>query len=293
MVLAVGGGKGGTGKSVICTQLGVVFAQMGYRVVLVDADRQGANLHTFFGLEDPAISFEWIFHAQGDPNRAILPSGVKRLGLFAGLREEMLSQPDEEQMRALAERLRQLDADIVLWDVGSGSELWQTILFERADCGLLVSSPSPTSIEKDYRFFRHVCRWRLAEMPMQQSLPASGWLPVPWLASVMRVDMEQAHALQAQLRRAPLLVLINGALQPDDRAVGQDMIAALRRFFGIYGRAVGALDFDERLWLSIRQRRPAVLEYPESLWVEQLQVSARLILQSMHRSDWSTSPEAS
>src|SRR6516225_6221523 len=48
--LAVGGGRGGVGKSLIAANLAVYFAQLGKSVVLVDADSAGANLHAHFGL---------------------------------------------------------------------------------------------------------------------------------------------------------------------------------------------------------------------------------------------------
>src|SRR5512136_1558160 len=48
-IWSVGGGKGGIGKSLIAASLGWQLARMGRRVVLVDADLGGANLHTCLG----------------------------------------------------------------------------------------------------------------------------------------------------------------------------------------------------------------------------------------------------
>ena len=50
-IIAVGGGKGGVGKSVLAANLGIYLAQLGKHVVLLDADLGGANLHTFLGVE--------------------------------------------------------------------------------------------------------------------------------------------------------------------------------------------------------------------------------------------------
>ena len=44
-LIVVGGGKGGTGKSLIAANLAVLFSLQGRRVVLVDADLGLANLH--------------------------------------------------------------------------------------------------------------------------------------------------------------------------------------------------------------------------------------------------------
>ena len=49
-LLAVGGGRGGVGKSLIAQNLAVYFAQLGKSVALVDCDPTGTNMHTQFGL---------------------------------------------------------------------------------------------------------------------------------------------------------------------------------------------------------------------------------------------------
>src|SRR4030081_1775592 len=53
--IAVGGGRGGVGKSVLATNLGVYVAQLGRSVLLIDADPAGAALHTLLGLELPDL----------------------------------------------------------------------------------------------------------------------------------------------------------------------------------------------------------------------------------------------
>ena len=52
-VVAVGGGKGGIGKSLVSANMAVHWAQSGKRVVLLDADLGGANLHTYLGIPPP------------------------------------------------------------------------------------------------------------------------------------------------------------------------------------------------------------------------------------------------
>ena len=50
---AVAGGKGGTGKTVLTSNLGVGLAILGYKVILIDADLGGADLHLSFGMPVP------------------------------------------------------------------------------------------------------------------------------------------------------------------------------------------------------------------------------------------------
>ena len=46
-IYPIGGGKGGAGKSFITANLGVLLAKQGEKVLLVDLDLGGSNLHTF------------------------------------------------------------------------------------------------------------------------------------------------------------------------------------------------------------------------------------------------------
>src|SRR5881392_380339 len=49
-VIAVGGGRGGVGKSIVAVNLAVYLAQLGRKVLLIDTDPAGAELHTALGL---------------------------------------------------------------------------------------------------------------------------------------------------------------------------------------------------------------------------------------------------
>ncbi len=55
-ICCVGGGKGGTGKSVLALNLARTLAQEGLQVVLADMDLGGANLHILSGLRQTSAS---------------------------------------------------------------------------------------------------------------------------------------------------------------------------------------------------------------------------------------------
>ena len=61
-IIAVGGGKGGIGKSVVCTNLAIGMALSGQKVVLMDTDFGASNLHAMLGINNPAHGFQDFFN---------------------------------------------------------------------------------------------------------------------------------------------------------------------------------------------------------------------------------------
>ena len=55
-IWAIGGGKGGVGKSVVSSSLAAAMAAAGRRCAVIDADLGGANLHTLLGVSRPRYS---------------------------------------------------------------------------------------------------------------------------------------------------------------------------------------------------------------------------------------------
>jgi Mrp family chromosome partitioning ATPase len=49
-LIVVTGAKGGVGKSLLSANLAIYLATIGRKVVVVDADPTGANVHTFLGV---------------------------------------------------------------------------------------------------------------------------------------------------------------------------------------------------------------------------------------------------
>ena len=58
IVWAFGGGKGGVGKSLVCSAVATELARSGRRVVLLDADLGAANLHTLLGVVHPSATLD-------------------------------------------------------------------------------------------------------------------------------------------------------------------------------------------------------------------------------------------
>src|SRR5512134_4067696 len=62
-IWAVGGGKGGVGKSVVAASLAAAMAGTGRRCALIDVDLGGANLHTLLGVSRPRRTLSHLLSA--------------------------------------------------------------------------------------------------------------------------------------------------------------------------------------------------------------------------------------
>src|SRR5204863_3878543 len=84
-IIAVGGGKGGAGKSLLAANLGIFLSTLGKRVVLLDADLGGANLHTFVGVERPRVTLGDLFEKRvARVEDVVVETPIPGLGLVSG-----------------------------------------------------------------------------------------------------------------------------------------------------------------------------------------------------------------
>src|SRR5690606_22635470 len=139
-VMAVGGGRGGVGKSVLAVNLAVCLAQLGRRVALVDADPAGAVLHTMLGLELPLPKRDEADDDDAEPIATPVP-GLLLLPQAYTVGSTSPVRPGRKARWARG--LRYLDVDYVLLDLGAGTLPATLDLFLMADLGICVASPEP------------------------------------------------------------------------------------------------------------------------------------------------------
>ena len=155
-VLAVGGGKGGVGKSLISTNLAVSLAKAGARVVMLDADLGAPNLHTMFGIMRPDRTVEdFLSGRNASLDEVALPTPVANLRIIAGAEGARGSaHPTFQSKQKLLAELGRLAADVLLIDVGAGVDLDTIDFFNAADTRLVVLVPEITSLQNGYAFLK-------------------------------------------------------------------------------------------------------------------------------------------
>ena len=84
-IIAIAGGKGGVGKTLVTAGMSVALAEMDKKTVAVDVDFSGANLHQALGIISPPLTLaDLIFKRQKDINKLAIETSIPNLYLIAG-----------------------------------------------------------------------------------------------------------------------------------------------------------------------------------------------------------------
>ncbi len=155
-IIAVGGGKGGVGKTLISLTISLALAESGRKVTLIDADFGGANLHSMLGIHTPRLSLFDFFHGKvNDFNALVTKTPVANLSLICGAAGAVGMADIQYWDKLKAIRLfRQLQTDFVVTDLGAGTSLNEIDIFNAADQGIVVAQPEPPAIQECYSFIK-------------------------------------------------------------------------------------------------------------------------------------------
>jgi septum site-determining protein MinD len=139
--IAIGSGKGGTGKTFLTTNLGVALASFERDVVLLDADLELPSLELHFGLEGMKVTLNDILAGRAEIDRAIYNAQGGVRVVPAGISLYKLKKVDLATLGDIFEYLRS-KAEILLIDVppGIGGDVVATLAASRQM--LLVVIPS-------------------------------------------------------------------------------------------------------------------------------------------------------
>jgi flagellar biosynthesis protein FlhG len=277
-IWAVGGGKGGIGKSLITANVGICLAQLGKRVVLIDADLGGANLHTCLGVPSPRATLgEFIHRKIENLEDIVTETPIANLGLISGAYDFLgAANPKHAQKIRLLRKIQSLDYDFILLDLGAGTAFNTLDFFLTAEQGILAVLPEPTSIENAYRFIKTAFYRRLKmlephfgiremiQLAMDQQSARNVRTPADLLEEIRKVEPEKGARLIREMRRFRPKLVVNQVRAGGDAAIGHQIATAVRKYFGIDMEYIGHLEYDDAVWRSVRRRRPLLLEFPNS-----------------------------
>lgn len=286
VLVAVGGGKGGVGKSVLAALVGVECARRGFATALLDCDFGGPNLHSLLGMSSPRETIsDFVCRRTDSLADLAVPTPVPGLVLVAGPRgssgdANLLHQQRVRLKRAIAA----LPARVTVLDLGAGTHHDVVDFFLLASHGVLVVTPEALSVENAYRFLKVAFLRRIRGAAPSEGLKdliqaaardgGGARSPAELMARVSRSAPAAGEALARLMETFQPLLVVNQVRTPPDLALGESMSAAARRLFGVGLHLLGSLHHCEALARAVRARLPVV---PENLGPEVVADLGRLV----------------
>jgi flagellar biosynthesis protein FlhG len=289
--IAVGGGRGGVGKSLVAVNLAVYFAQLGKSVVLVDADASGSNLHAHFGLSAGIVEPNMEAATPDGVRRALIPTSVPGLSLLPAAHDAIspgLVLRAGRKMRWLA-GLRALSAEYLVVDVGPGHADFAVDLMLAADIAIAVTVPEPPAIEATYRFLRAAFRRRMRRVLGRDKLRSSmleramnevGSLPAPIeiVQRLARIDKVLAQTAWAEAQAMHIQLVVNQTRVRTDAELGAWMSGVVSRHYGVALDELGHVEQDDTVWLTVRRNKPLLVDSPTSKSARNMERIARRVV---------------
>ena len=290
-IWAFGGGKGGTGKSALAASVGFQLSRLGKRVVLVDADFGGANLHTCLGMPAAARSLlDFVRQGSNVADDYVATTPYPNLRLIGGRVDEGVGGLPVGWPARLSTALRALSVDIVLIDLGAGVATETVEVMNLADLKIFVSVPEPSSIENIASLLRGLCLQRLIQrlpsnearrrLLLVQAGQGSSRVRVAddLLREIEEVDTKLLGAARAIIEEMAMTLVTNQARDEADRKFGAQTAAVIRRHFGLPMSYAGFVHYDDAVWRTLRRGKMFMVDASRSRAAEDVRRLTRNLL---------------
>ena len=290
-IIAVGGGKGGVGKSFISSSIAIFLAQLGYETTAIDLDLGGANLHTSLGLplSNKGIN-EFILDPQANLSDLTQATHWPKLKLISGSSEATdVANIDEIQRSRIMSAIYRHKCDFTILDLSAGSHHATLDFFLMARHKLVVFTPEPSSIENAYRFlkagfFRKLRRYehQLQLKPQIDELLSNRETHgIKNPSDLMRVLIEREPVMGTKLKNIMsdlgFKIVLNQARTRQETELGFALQSVCNKYFGFPCDFLGGLEYDNAVWQSLRQKHHLLMANRQSHLYAQLMGIARKI----------------
>jgi len=279
-ILPIASGKGGVGKSLFAANLGIALGQAGKKVVLVDLDLGGSNLHLILGLRNlPSGIGVFINESRANFNDIVYKTDYENVRFVPGDAEiPGIANISQAQKRKLMSRLLALDADYLILDLGAGTSSHTIDFFLLSTMGIVVSTPTPTALVNAYLFMKNSV-FRILQQSLKKGttgaamidklLKNSGSLQKIYIQDVLEQlkvadPAGYAQVMQAFSRFRPRLVF-NMLEDPKDSEKAYKLRRSSQQYLGIDIEHLGIMYRDDVQDTALHAGLPIVSYKPKAV----------------------------
>jgi len=282
-IISVGSGKGGVGKSVIASNLALLLARKGKRVILADLDVGGANVHVMFGHFNSRLTLQdFLDRRVSSLNDTALKLDLPYdLKIIVGTGETLRSANLHYAKKVrLVHEFRRMDADVVFIDVGPGTGYHSLDFFLLGDLQLAVTTPDPTSIVDVYRFIKLSAIRKALSPFLQRDLVAKNVAAQEFasidhvLRAIEQIDQDGRVLVERAIADFKPCLILN-RMSENLNYNTQILRSLLKEYIGKDLNVIGSIPDDEAVERSIRNFRPVIMDAPDSRAAASLERAAR------------------
>lgn len=292
-VIAVGGAKGGIGKSLFVANLGVFLSQLGKKTVLVDLDLGGANLHLFMGVWSLSCRIDDFLGKKASTLDDIMtPTKYGPLLIGGGGGKLGAANIHVARKLKLLRALRTIDADYVILDLGGDTTYNILDFYLAADQGFVLTTCEPASYMDAYGFIKLSLHRKLTrlfgaesefrngrdhqlELLIKDHILSNGTAQGRHISDlVRRIENEQpAHGqlikkVVADFRPATIVTMVQAQEQVDELVTRLQNVS--RKILSVDLNFFGCLPFEKQIQQSARELVPHVSKAPDGNFAKAL-----------------------
>lgn len=299
VVCAVGGGKGGVGKSLVASNVACALALDGYDVILLDADLAGANVHTLFGIKHPPMTLnEFVARTVGTIEDVLVPTAVKNLHLVCGATDFIdLANPGHARKQRILRAVGRLPADYIVVDIGAGATFNNLDFFNTADIGILVTTPEPTAILSGYEFLKLAVRRKLlsacaapgVKEPLAALLGGTGSGKVRKIGEVVEsmkaIDPAVSKRIAELVGEMNVGLVINNTNASEGQTVHRALAGIAMQYLRVPLPLLGCIPRSAEIERSVRTMTPVMVSGPSAASEPYREIARRIVASGSARGD--------
>jgi len=297
-IYAIGGGKGGSGKTFLAANFGVLSARRGHNTVLLDLDLGGSNLHSLLGFRQIKKGLNnYLNRTVSDLSEAAVPTGIPNLHIISSMNCSLeIGNLFYAQKVKIIHAIRRLPFDVVFVDLGAGTTYNVLDFFLSAHEGIFVFTPEPTAIQNTVQFIKAIYLRRVKQILKQYAFTNivkelaqetdAGVVrsPMDIVDRVMTRDPARGEVLERELRKLVFKLVLNQYRKHIDETLGNKIEKVCNRHFHAGFQFLGNIAYDERVHNSVLAKTIFANKYPYTPTSTDLNKAAELMLKKIKKS---------
>jgi len=291
-IIPIAGGKGGVGKTMVATNLGIALSELGHSTIIVDLDLGGSNLHSCLGFpnRNPGIG-DYLKFSEIPFGELPIQTEWSNLKFIPGDgRVPFMANITYNQKKKLIKKIKTLPAKFVLLDLGAGTSFNTLDLFRISNSGLIITQPEKHALLNMLTFikntvyrsidrafskrwdaqnaFQHACSRPISEKPETMHSIRK---------KVALVDKEAAAMIDDICNKIRPRIILNFGTQPDDLEVMSKTTQAIQQVLSMKADHFGFIFEDPSVHESMIQGLPLMKINPDGVAATCLKLIAERI----------------